>query len=77
MPYNAYTTDASGIYAYAPSTGITRINIVPSSPYGAQDDDEEEALTPVKPSAKALGKRPAAAVDDPEGRLRFYVNAPV
>ena len=41
----------------------TRINVTPASPHPPPDDDssEEEAKTPVRPSAKALGKRPARA----------------
>ncbi|KZV63547.1 hypothetical protein PENSPDRAFT_207928 [Peniophora sp. CONT] len=41
----------------------TRINVTPASPHPGPTDEysEEEARTPVRPSAKALGKRPARA----------------
>ena len=40
------------------------------------DDSDEEIMTPIKPSAKALGKRKVEVNDDPERKLypfRFFL----
>lgn len=77
--HGSHAVDGSGTYAYNAGAGVARINVVPSSPYPPdEDEDDGEAVrTPVKPSAKALGKRPAMSTEDSDGRFFFYHSAPI
>lgn len=45
--------------------------------YVERDEDEEDVMTPMRPSAKALGKRRAMEADEPAGLffLLFFSHA--
>lgn len=66
-------SSASSKDYHAMRNGLSGLQIVQSVPQN--DDDEDEVSTPIKPSAKALGKRKVVDVEEPDRKFSLCLSA--